>query len=174
MKQKILLTLVALVILSGTLSTATAMDVPPDRTDRLASRFAMTFGTPSGINIGFSHWTKAGYGLRLTVGTLPVIPFGYLDGGQAELLLRTFESGRTILDFSFGIGGVEAHSLNMIDGFWSSDDHYEAWSYVGGFITLNTRGFFVQSGITFGMTGTRTPIMGFQVGFSLHSWHSYR
>jgi hypothetical protein len=174
MRNHTVLILLAPLILSSMLSTAHGKEIPPNRNDRLASRFAMTFGTPSGLNIAFSHWTRPGYGVRLTVGVLPIFPFGYLSGAQGELLWRVHERGKTLLDLSVGAGIVEAHGVNIADGNWLTGKTYESWSYGGLFATLNTHGFFLQSGAAFGSNRTRDVTLSLMLGFSLYSWHSHR
>ncbi|MFZ1684301.1 MAG: hypothetical protein WAU88_09260 [Candidatus Zixiibacteriota bacterium] len=154
--------------------TASGQFNKPDSTGRMTSRVAMTFGSPSGLNIAFSHWARPGYGLRLTVGALPIFPFGYLDGGQAELLWRVHERGATILDISVGGGVVEAHGVDMADDNWLTGKTYESWSYAGLFATVNTHGFFLQTGAAFGSNRTRDVTLSVMLGFSLHSWHSHR
>jgi hypothetical protein len=166
-----LLTIAALLVLSITcLGAPFEDDTLQARPDRFVSRIALSIGTPGGLNLCFSHWGADRLGFRLTGGYVGRNT-GHTAGGQAEMILRFHEGGRTIEDVSVGVGRSEIYSRRG-DFFWYSGSSTKTWTYIGGFYNLNSHAFFLQVGLTFGSGAYSSPQIGLQIGVSLYSWRT--
>jgi hypothetical protein len=157
--KQILLALIALVMLLA--SPGFARDSSPyitvDTTWPIQSRFVFNFGTPGGLNLGFSYWHPSGAGFRITGGAIPSSEGNEAVGFQGELVLRIHESGKTVSDLSLGAGYSRV----------TSNYDENKWNYFGAFYNLNSRSLFLQVGLSAGSGDYSSPQICFQIGVSL-------
>lgn len=157
---RVLFILVTLLMLTGICYSSDSRPiVTVDTLWPLQSRLALTLGTPAGVNLNCSFWSSSNVGFRLSGGYVPGGRDYYVAGGQAEVVCKVHERGRTVIDLSLG-GGYQ--------GVQDASD-IKHWGYGGLFCTLNSHAFTMQLGLTEGTGDYDNPQVALQIGVSLFS-----
>jgi hypothetical protein len=123
------------------------------------SSFGVTLGTPAGLNFRYGYHDKD-FAFHAMGGYLDL---GEMYGFQLSPMLTLSSNERTYLYFT-GMFGYSYLVSNETFGRITVPVGRE-WAYVGGGLTLFSRGFILEGGLTAGHGDYSTPQLTFQIGY---------